>query len=76
MADKSLNWIYALIIITITLVVMMFIQEWLKFEKERDEEIACYRTLYNEDIIGKGCDKYFYQDEWYIEYRQLEKVEK
>lgn len=70
---KSL--VYILLTIVITIIVVVFVQEWVKAENEVNAELTCYRTLYNEDIIGNGCDKYFYQDAWYIEYRQLEKVE-
>lgn len=37
---------------------------------ELKEQNKCYQTLYNEDIIGVGCDKYFKNDSWYIEYKK------
>lgn len=42
-------------------------------EKEKiEKENMCYKTLYNEDKIGKNCDKYFKNDAWYIEYKERE----
>lgn len=37
---------------------------------ELKEQNKCYQILYNEDIIGVGCDKYFQNDSWYIEYKK------
>ena len=39
-------------------------------KKELEKQNVCYQTLYNEDIIGMGCDKYFENDSWYIEYKK------
>lgn len=39
-------------------------------KEEIEKENICYKTLYNEDIIGKNCDKYFENDAWYIEYKE------
>ena len=43
--------------------------------KELEKQNVCYQTLYNEDIIGIGCDKYFENDSWYIEYKESGKYE-
>ena len=43
--------------------------------KELEKQNVCYQTLYNEDIIGMGCDKYFENDSWYIEYKESGKYE-
>ena len=46
-----------------------------KETKEIKEQNKCYQILYNEDIIGNGCDKYFENDSWYIEYKEAIKNE-
>ena len=43
--------------------------------KELEKQNVCYQTLYNEDIIGMGCDKYFENDSWYIEYKESGRYE-
>lgn len=35
-----------------------------------EEKNKCYAILYDHDIIGSGCDKYFQNDKWYIEYME------
>lgn len=68
-------------ILCILLIILVFIScYWvilyinnIKLEKkELQKQNACYQTLYNEDIIAEGCDKYFENDSWYIEYKESE----
>lgn len=40
------------------------------FINDKNTEIKCYKTLINEDYIDKGCEKYFENDDWYIEYQK------
>lgn len=70
----------------IVLIIMMYsyfiVEEITRYnaESQKVDELEkqnyCYKVLYNEDIIGNDCDKYFQDDEWYKEYKQAEKVEK
>ena len=40
------------------------------FINDKNTEIKCYRTLINEDYIDKGCEDYFKNDDWYIDYQK------
>lgn len=51
------------------LYVLMCIADLKKENSTLKKQNQCYQTLYNEDIIDNGCDKYFENDEWYIEYK-------
>lgn len=53
--------------------VIIYINDLEEEKNELAEQNRCYRTLYNEDVIGSGCDKYFENDSWYIEYKEVEK---
>lgn len=37
--------------------------------KEKEQELKCYRYLYNNDEILTDCNKYFEKDSWYKEYK-------
>lgn len=37
--------------------------------KRLEEHNRCYQVLYNGDIIGSDCDRYFKDDDWYVQYR-------
>ena len=51
------------------------LEEKVTEKKELEKQNVCYQILYNEDIIGIGCDKYFENDSWYIEYKESGKYE-
>lgn len=55
--------------------VMVYINNLQAEKKELEKQNICYQILYNEDIIGIGCDKYFENDSWYIEYKESGKYE-
>jgi|GEM_PF-6665335 hypothetical protein len=50
--------------------VIVYINDLQAEKKELEKQNKCYQTLYNEDIIDIGCDKYFQNDSWYIEYKK------
>lgn len=36
--------------------------------KEQEQALKCYKYLNNDDDIKRGCEKYFKNDKWYINY--------
>lgn len=40
------------------------------FINDKNTEIKCYKTLINEDYIDKGCEDYFKNDDWHIDYQK------
>lgn len=40
------------------------------FVNDKNTEVKCYKILINEDYIDEGCEKYFKNDSWYIEYQK------
>lgn len=63
-------WNLLLVIVLIIGCWMTTYMSYLRTENKRLEEYnRCYQVLYNGDIIGSGCDKYFKDDDWYIQYR-------
>lgn len=55
-----------------SLIILVFILcYWtIIFINDKNTEIKCYRTLINEDYIDKGCEDYFKNDDWYIDYQK------
>lgn len=39
-----------------------------EIKKENEEIKSCYNILLDEDYIKPGCEEYFKEDKWYIEY--------
>ena len=40
------------------------------FINDKNTEVKCYRTLINEDYIDKGCEDYFKNNGWHIDYQK------
>ena len=55
-----------------SLIILVFILcYWtIIFINDKNTEIKCYRTLINEDYIDKGCEDYFKNNGWYIDYQK------
>lgn len=55
-----------------SLIILVFILcYWtIIFINDKNTEVKCYRTLINKDYIDKGCEDYFKNDNWYIDYQK------
>ena len=55
-----------------SLIILVFILcYWtIIFINDKNTEIKCYRTLINEDYIDKGCEDYFKNNGWHIDYQK------
>lgn len=40
-------------------------------EKRENDFNVCKRVLYEEDYIGKNCDRFFKNDKWYKDYMKI-----
>ena len=70
---KKITYILMIIFIIFSIGIILVVMH----DREDYKNAAmCYHKLYNEDTIGKGCEKYFGEDTWYIEYLEQEKIHK
>lgn len=63
-----------IIILLMAIIIGVFSNLYFVSKNKRETNIIknklyCYETLYNDNIIGNGCDEYFSNDSWYIEYK-------
>ena len=67
---KELKRNIAILCSLLILLVFMLCYWTIIFINDKNTEIKCYRTLINEDYIDKGCEDYFKNDDWYIDYQK------
>lgn len=56
-------------IITLSILSLITLTHNNRETKEKEQELKCYKYLYNNDEILTGCGKYFEKDSWYKEYK-------
>ena len=60
------KYILAILILLLGILMILTIRE-----NDITKENTCKRTLYEEDYIDKGCDKYFQNEKWYKDYMKV-----